>query len=79
MIHSPCDSCAFCISDCMKDEPKCGKDIVFCDHCGKGWEWEKLPVGYQLVHYTCVECHGFKYVPEVEGFQCPGCDGLTKL
>jgi hypothetical protein len=38
-----CKGCDQKSSDCQKDKPKCGKDMVFCDSCDAGFEWDKVP------------------------------------
>jgi hypothetical protein len=38
-----CEHCEYQSSDCYKDTPKCGKDVIWCEKCNKAWDWDKLP------------------------------------
>lgn len=76
---SICDGCDRSLSDCMKDKPLCKKDVVFCDNCGAGIDWEDLPDD-QVV--TLKEYHGQQYLrPEtvVVGCICPDCGHYNTL
>ena len=57
----------------MKHRPKCGKEIVFCDECSAGIDFDKLTD--EEVH-TSREYHGQPNLrPEivVNGWVCPEC------
>lgn len=74
-----CEGCELASSDCMKNRPQCGKDIVFCDECGAGIVWDKLTD--EEVH-THKEYHGQPNLrPEivVNAWVCPECGHYNRI
>jgi hypothetical protein len=72
-----CEGCDHAQIECIKNKPLCRKDIVFCQECSAGIDWDKLDKTSPELIITIQESHPYGSTTAVEtlvvGFVCPEC------
>jgi hypothetical protein len=76
-VIDSCDQCEIGSSDCWRDAPRCGKDIIECPHCTGRFDYDDLQAKDPAKIVTIREPRPWgstvAYEQIVVGCYCPFC------